>query len=290
MNIAANEELAHLQLPYHPLYFYAILLAVLALYVPVYRELATSLWQQEAYAQGPLVLLAVLALFGVHGAQLSRLAPTQNPLTGCTVLLAGLVIVWLGLTRASPTVMAASHIPVFAGIVMMLWGNRGLRRLWFPLLYLFFLIPLPGIFIEVITWQMKEWIAQASVGLLDALGYPVARGGMIILVGQYQMLIANACSGLHSMLSLSALGMLYTYLAARKEPVRALLLLCGMLPIALLANLVRTLVLLLVTFHVGDATGRYWHELMGTIIFVQALAMLLALDRTLVRTLPGRTP
>jgi exosortase len=292
MNVAATNRITTLVTPdverFRPIHLYAILLALLAAYVPVYRELATSLWHVEAYAHGPLILLAVLALIVAHRAELSRLAPTRRPLAGGLVLLAGLVMLWLGMMRAFPAWMAASHLPVFAGIVMMLWGQRGLRTLWFPLLFLVFLIPLPAIFIEVMTWQMKEWIALTSVGLLDALGYPVARSGMIILVGQYQMLIANACSGLHSMLSLSALGMLYVYLAARHDRLRAMLLLGGVLPIALAANVVRTLVLLLVTFHAGDAAGRHWHELMGTIIFVVALAMLLLLDRTLLLTLPGR--
>jgi exosortase len=292
MRDSAANRFATLETPesvhFRPIDLYAILLAILAVYLPVYRELATSLWHQEAYAHGPLILLAAVALTVAHRAELYRLAPTKRPLAGGLVLLTGLVMLWLGVMRAFPAWMAASHIPVFAGIVMMLWGKRGLRTLWFPLLFLVFLIPLPTIFIEVMTWQMKEWIALTSVGLLDALGYPVARSGMIILVGQYQMLIANACSGLHSMLSLSALGMLYVYLAARRDRLRAMLLLGSVLPIALAANVLRTLVLLLVTFHAGDAAGRYWHELMGTIIFVVALAMLLLLDRALVLTLPGR--
>lgn len=291
-NVSATKELTTLETPYgpqfRPIHLIAILLALLAAYMPVYGELATSVWHQEAYAHGPLILLAVLALVVANRAELSRLAPTGRPLAGVMVLVAGLAMLWLGVMRAFPALMAASHIPVFAGVVMMLWGKRGLRTLWFPLLYLVFLIPLPAIFIEVMTWQMKEWVALTSVGLLDALGYPVARSGMIILFGQYQMLIANACSGLHSMLSLSALGMLYAYLAARNDRLRVMLLLSGMLPIALAANILRTLVLLLVTFHAGDAVGRYWHELMGTIIFIVALAMLLVFDRTLVLTLPGR--
>jgi len=268
-----------------PRHLYAILFALLIAYAPVYRELAASLWHEQAYAHGPLILLAVLALMAARRAELYGLMLTPRPLAGGLVLLAGLVMLWLGMMRSFPAWMAASHIPVFAGISMMLWGAGGLRTLWFPLLYLVFLIPLPAIFIEVMTWQMKEWIALSAVGVLQAFDYPVARSGMIILVGQYQMLIANACSGLHSILSLCALGMLYVYLAARHDRLRVMLLLGCVLPIALAANVLRTLVLLLVTFHGGDAAGRYWHDLMGTIMFVVALAMLLLVDRCIVFTL-----
>ena len=268
-----------------PLNLYAIFFALLIAYAPVYRELAASLWHEQAYAHGPLILLAVLALIASRRAELYGLMLTPRPLAGGLVLLVGLVMIWLGVMRSLPAWMAASHIPVLAGISMMLWGARGLRTLWFPLLFLVFLIPLPAIFIEVMTWQMKEWIALSAVGVLQAFDYPVARSGMIILIGQYQMLIANACSGLHSILSLSALGMLYVYLAARHDRLRAMLLLSCVLPIALAANVLRTLVLLLVTFHGGDAAGRYWHDLMGTIMFVVALAMLLLVDRSIVFTL-----
>jgi exosortase len=268
-----------------PLHLYAILFALLISYAPGYRELAASLWNEQSYAHGPLILLAVLALIAARRAELYCLMLTPRPLAGGLVLLAGLVMLWLGVMRSLPAWMATSHIPVFAGISMMLWGARGLRTLWFPFLFLVFLIPLPAIFIEVMTWQMKEWIALSAVGVLQAFDYPVARSGMIILIGQYQMLIANACSGLHSILSLSALGMLYVYLAARHDRLRAMLLLGCVLPIALAANVLRTLVLLLVTFHGGDAAGRYWHDLMGTIMFVVALAMLLLVDRSIVFTL-----
>lgn len=292
MNVSATHRFTTKVTPddeyVRPMHLYAIVLALLAAYVPVYRELAADLWRQEAYAHGPLILLAVMALIAARSRELSRLSPSGRPLGGAVVLLAGIAMLWLGVVRSFPAWMAASHIPVLAGIVLMLWGRPGLRRLWFPVLFLVFLIPLPAIFIEVLTWQMKDWIALAAVGLLERLDYPVARSGMIILVGQYQMLIANACSGLHSMLSLSALGVLYAYLTARHDRTRSILLLSGVLPIALAANVLRTLVLLLVTYHAGDAAGRYWHELMGTIMFVVALAMLLAFDRTLIMLLSGR--
>ncbi len=293
LNVSATSHDASIGMPleqehYRMIHLCALLLGLLAAYFPVYRELAANLWRQEAYAHGPIILLAVLALIAARSRELSRLPPPGRPLGGTVVLLAGIAMLCLGIAWSLPAWMAASHIPVLAGIVLMLWGRPGLRELWFPILFLVFLIPLPAIFIELLTWQMKDWIALAAVGLLERLDYPVARSGMIILVGQYQMLIANACSGLHSMLSLSALGVLYTYLTARHDRTRSMLLLSGVLPIALAANVLRTLVLLLVTYHAGDAAGRYWHELMGTIMFVVALAMLLAFDRTLIMLLSGR--
>lgn len=265
-----------------------IMLALIALYFPVYRELAGTLWQQEAYAHGPLIVLACIGLMVARRSVLLKLTLTVHPAPGLMLLLVGLAMLWIGVTRSFPGWMTASHIPVISGIILMLWGGRGLRVLWFPVLFLFFVIPLPGIFIEVMTWQMKEWIAMSSVATLQALGYPVARSGMIILMGQYQMLIADACSGLHSILSLSALGMLYAYVSARQQPARAVCLLLSVIPIAMAVNGLRTLILLLMTFHHGDAVGRYWHDLTGTVMFLMALALLLVFDKSLVVLFRGR--
>ena len=173
MNVSATHRLTTKVTPddeyVRPMHLYAIVLALLAAYVPVYRELAADLWRQEAYAHGPLILLAVMALIAARSRELSRLSPSGRPLGGAVVLLAGIAMLWLGVVRSFPAWMAASHIPVLAGIVLMLWGRPGLRRLWFPVLFLVFLIPLPAIFIEVLTWQMKDWIALAAVGLVERL-------------------------------------------------------------------------------------------------------------------------
>jgi hypothetical protein len=70
------------------------------------------------------------------------------------------------------------------------------------------MIPLPGIIVDAVTGPLKQWISVIVVELLYGVGYPIARNGVILTIGQYQMLVADACSGLHSMYSLSALGTL----------------------------------------------------------------------------------
>jgi exosortase len=133
------------------------------------------------------------------------------------------------------------------------------------------------------TGPMKEAVSASAAGILYAAGYPVARSGVIVVIGQYQMLMADACSGLHSMLSLAALGVLFTYLIHRGGRVSKGLMLAAVLPIAFAANLMRTATLLLVTYHGGDAVARQWHEAMGVLALLGALGLLVGLEACLSR-------
>src|SRR5207344_1473437 len=98
--------------------------------------------------------------------------------------------------------------------------------------------------------------SSAAENILHAAGYPIGRTGVVLIVGQYQLLVADACSGLNSMFSLSALGFLYLYLMRRASVLHNALIVASILPIAFAANIVRVLVLILVTYHFGDAAGQ----------------------------------
>ena len=106
--------------------------------------------------------------------------------------------------------------------------------------------------------------------------------GVMLSIGQYQLLVADACSGLHSMFSLSALGSLYLYMMARKSWLRNAVILAAIIPIAILANILRVIVLVLVTYYFGDAAGRgFLHGFAGMVLFIAALFLLVGIDTTL---------
>ena len=114
---------------------------------------------------------------------------------------------------------------------------------------------------------------------------------MILTIGQYQMLVADACSGLHSMYSLSALGTLFMYIMARASRLHNAIMLASILPIAFVANIVRVIVLVLITYHFGDEAGQgFLHGTAGMVLMLVALACFFALDALLARVLPATTP
>ena len=138
------------------------------------------------------------------------------------------------------------------------------------------MIPLPGILVDAITGPLKQWISVIVVELLYRVGYPISRNGVILTIGQYQMLVADACSGLHSMYSLSALGTLFMYIMARRSKLHNAIMLASILPIAFAANIVRVIVLVLITYHFGDEAGQgFLHGAAGIVLMLVALAVLL---------------
>jgi exosortase B len=193
----------------------------------------------------------------------------------------------LGRSQSIIQLEVGSLIPVVAGALLILNGWRVIRALWFPLLYLLFLVPLPGIFVVAITGPLKQGVSIVAENFLYMVGYPIARQGVTLSIGPYQLLVADACSGLHSIFSLSAIGLLYVYISRHTRWLRNLILVASLIPLAILANVVRVVVLVLVTYHFGDEAGQgFLHGAAGLVLFVIALALLFAEDKLLGYALP----
>jgi exosortase len=175
-------------------------------------------------------------------------------------------------------VEVGSQIPVLAGAILLLFGWGALRVLAFPLAFLAFSVPPPGWVLDVFTVPLKAKISDWVVEALYRAGYPVAQNGVMIMIGPYQLLVADACAGLNSIFALSAIGILYVYLAGHSLA-RNILLLCATLPIAVAANVVRVAALVLIAYYAGiGATEGTYHELTGMALFAVALLLLLLLD------------
>jgi exosortase B len=265
----------------------ALLLGAAVMYVPTYVDLAHGLWQEEAYAHGPIILAVVAWLAWRQRAALVSAPSGGATVAGSVVLALGLAFYIIGRSQGVALFEVGSHIPVFIGALLLLLGWRGVVRLWAPLAFLLFLVPLPGFVIEAIAGPLKNLVSQVAEAVLYGAGYPIARAGNVLVIGQYQMLVAGVCSGLNSIYSLAALGLLYLHLTASGNVARTVCLAASIVPIAVAANFVRVLILILVTFHLGDEAGQsFFHGSAGMALFVTALLMLLGLDAVL-RRLPA---
>jgi exosortase B len=260
----------------------AVAAGALALYVPTYVTLARTLWRDDEYAHGPLVLGMFLVLAGLswRGARASR----PLPVAGGVLLVAGLALYVVGRALEIPLFEVASHIPVLAGAVLMVAGRAGFRAFAFAIAFLVFLIPLPGFVTDAIAGPLKELVSACVQSLLQFVGYPVERAGVVLSIGNQQMLVADACSGMNSLFALFALSVVYLHLTGPSRVSRLLLLLASVVPIAIAANIVRVAILVLVAHHFGDdAASGVLHTLAGLAVFVIALGLLIALDRFLPR-------
>jgi exosortase B len=262
---------------------------LLVLYVPTFYDLGTTLWQTEDHGHGPIVLAVVAWLFWRERHAWLRATSSGAPVAGAALLVFGLLLYVVGRSQDINIFQVGALVPVLAGTVLAMRGWRVLRALWFPLFFTLFLIPFPNVFIDAVTGPLKQAVSAAAENLLHAAGYPIGRTGVVLVIGQYQLLVADACSGLNSMFSLSALGLLYLYLVHRRSVLHNALIVASILPIAFAANIVRVLVLILVTYHFGDEAGQgFLHGAAGMVLVMAALILLLFLDGVLARVIRPR--
>lgn len=257
-----------------------VLASIVAVFVlPTMVFVAKSSWSTEQGAHGPIVLLTGIWLFVRHlpEAMTSATRPAGWKVAGLTAL----VIPAYAVARIGSIVELEGYL-MYAGLLVLLYSMVGLavmRRMWFPLFYLTFVFPPPDTIVAIVTQPMKIYVSLAAVRLLSLAGYPVGGEGVHIYIGQYQLLVAAACSGLNSLISLTALSLLYIYIRHQAEVRYALLLALLTFPVAVLANLVRVLLLILLTYHVGEAAGQgFLHEFAGLTMFVAALVLIMAAD------------
>lgn len=268
-----------------------IVVGLLILYVPTFYSLANGIWQEDEYAHGPIILAVILWLIW-DKRQILLDAPVRTaPLPGIALLVIGLLFYVVGNIMDIRILEIGALLPILAGSLVAMRGWNALRSYWFMLLFIIYLAPLPGVFVDAITGPLKQHISSIAEYILYTAGYPIARSGVVLTIGQYQLLVADACSGINSMFSLSAVGLLYLYLTQRKGWIHNGIIILSLLPIAFCANIIRVMFLVLVTYHFGDAAGQgFLHGFSGMVLFVFALISILFLDSILVKVLNRRNP
>ncbi len=263
-----------------------VFVGLAALILPSLFTLARQSWSHESGAQGPIILSTGLWLI-TQGwrktrAENSRSAPSSAVLS----FVVSIALYIAGRAYDFISLEIAGLIAVLVSITALYRGWRAITPMWFPILYLSFLVPLPGSVLTEITGPIKTGIAWAASGLLRALHYPVAREGVTLYVAQYQLLVEDACSGLNSLFTLSALSLFYIYVLHRGAWRHAALLLLAVLPAAIFANFIRVIILILLTYYAGNQVAQsYLHEAAGLVVFIVALVSIYAADKLIQHTI-----
>ena len=260
----------------------ALLVGFAVLYVPSYMALARLVWPTDEQGHGPIILAVSLWLLYSKRHEIAQAAGEPRRLLGGAVLAFGLLLYAFGRSQAILMFEVASQIAVLVGLILVFLGGRALRAAWFPLFFLLFMVPLPETVVAGVTGPLKSAVSAVAASLLYELGYPVGRAGVVLSVGQYQLLVADACAGLNSMFTLEALGLLYMNLMGYASAARNVTLAVLLIPIAFAANIVRVMILVLVTYHFGDEAGQgFVHDFAGMVLFMAGLVLMLATDKVL---------
>ena len=257
----------------------ALLIGAAALIVPTMFDVARFSWSTDQGGHGPIVLATGLWL-------LWREARTVTPIASRSIIwpasIAAVFLILYVASRITGTleIEAFAMYGAFLASAFMFWDSKTLRRLWFPLLYLALAIPPPDSVVAAITQPIKIMISRVAVDLLYALGYPIASSGVTIQIAQFELLVAAACAGLNSIISLSAICLLYVYLRHRSNPAYFLVLVLMIVPVTVFSNFIRVIVLILVTYYLGEATAQgFLHDFAGLLMFVVALLTIFVLDQ-----------
>lgn len=258
-----------------------VLAGLLVLYLPTYIDLARSMPGASSQGHELIILGLSLGLAWFRRKQIAAL-PVQSNRLGWLVLAGGIGLYVLGRSQDIMLFEVGSQIAVFAGVLLVLFGSAALRLLSFPLLYLIFMAPLPSALVDAFTLPMKMGVSIAVEQVLYLADYPISRTGVILQMGQYQLLVADACAGLHTLFTLEALGVLYMHLVRHHSLLRNVLLALWIVPISFCANVIRVLVLTLITYYFGDEAGQgFMHGFSGMVLFVSALMLIIGIDNIL---------
>ena len=255
-----------------------------AIAVPTLVRVAQQGWSTEQGAHGPIVFVSGLWLLWRAWPRAAPLA-TRGQGWLVALLVAVLLPAWY-LSRITAMIQLEGFLAY--GLVLCAayarLGAAALRQMLFPLFYLTFAFPFPSTVVDALTLPMKIDISHFSAWFLALFGYPVGGQGVMLQIGQYQLLVAAACAGLNSIVSLSALSLLYIHLRYGDRLAYALLFAILIIPIAMLANFVRVLILLLLTYHFGESAAQgYMHTFAGLVMFAVALVALGLADLLLQR-------
>lgn len=274
--------------PWRPLAPWLLLLLALSLlYGPTFVDLARTLWSTDQNGHGPIVLAMAAWFFWFQGRRIAAdpgIPRGSAPRVGWSCIAVALVLYTVGQSQGVHLLSVGSLLPMLLGIVLVYFGRAVAAKLWFAFFFLFFAVPLPGAVVDTLTHPMKIAVSWASEHLLWYAGLPISRAGVILNVGQYQLLVADACAGLNSLFTLEALGLMYMNIRRHESALRNSILAALIVPISFTANVIRVIVLCLITYYLGDSAGQgFLHGFSGMVLFVSALFLVMATDGLLRR-------
>jgi exosortase len=260
-----------------PLWQLAALVGLsLWLYWHTLAHLVGQWWTDPNFSHGFFVPLFSAFVIWHERERLARILP-QPSWFGLVILLAGLAELIVGRLGAELFLDRSSLLLVLAGALILFAGWNLFRAVLFPGAFLLLMIPIPTIVFNQITFPLQLLASQVAATVLPVLGVPVLREGNVINLPAMPLEVAEACSGIRSLMSLLTLAIIYGYLMEKRLWVRWLLALASV-PITVVANDVRIVGTgLLVQYWDPQAAEGYFHASWGWIIFVVSLVMLCAL-------------
>ncbi|MFN4266257.1 MAG: exosortase B [Aquabacterium sp.] len=261
---------------------------ILAFYaMTVFRLLqddSAGLWSQGEHSHGPIMLSLSLWLLvnRWRDAELSLAQQPSGQAWAWPALVLALALFVSGRALGIIYFEVGSFIPMLMSWILLLGGIPLLKVLKFPVFFAIFMIPLPGFLLDPISHFVKLKISILVSELLWAFDYPISHTGVVINIGQYQLLVADACAGMRTLFMLEAMGIFYLNVFRHSSWLRNIGLALLIIPISFAANMIRVLFLTLITYHFGDEAGQgFLHGFAGLVLFTTAMFLMMGIDSLL---------
>lgn len=248
-------------------------LLVLA-YFPILRKLVDQ-WMTDDDVSHGFFVPVVAAYIAWQRREVLQTLEWKPAWWGAGLMIWSGLQAYIGIMGAELFLQRTAFLEALVGLLLVLGGMTVIRQLWFPLMLLPFMIPIPSVIYNQITFPLQLFASQvAEIGLL-ALNIPVLREGNILELASQKLSVAEACSGIRSLLTLTFLSLVYAYVFDKKVWMRWVLLLCT-IPIAIIANAGRVTITGILSEIDTELANGIFHTMEGWVIFVIAFAMLAA--------------
>lgn len=253
----------------------AVVLALaIAVYTPILRGLVGNWIENEDYSHGFLIVPLSLYFIWERRDKLAAL-PIEPSWWGAPLLVLSSVTLFIGRLGVEFMNMRISFVLMLNGLALLLLGRRMYRALAFPLLFLFLMVPLPQSIVNTIAFPLQLTAAGLAVEALQWIGVPALVEGNIIHLANGPLFVAEACSGLRSLMALITLGVVFAYFFRRNLAER-LVIVASTIPIAIVVNAFRVALTGVLAYYFGpDAAGGVVHETQGLFTFGIAFLLLL---------------
>ena len=260
----------------------ALCTAIALMYASVFSSLVRQWASDDNYSHGFFVL-PLAAYFAWERRRALASAPVSGGMAGLFLLVGGLVVWAAGILGSDLFLTRVSMIGVAAGAIWFVWGQRHVRILAFPLLFLLLMIPLPAILFNQLAFPLQLFASRVGESVIVTAGIPVLREGNVLHLPGATLEVAEACSGIRSLVSLVMLGIVLGYFTGQRTGGRTVLALAAV-PIAIVANAARVAGTALAAEWVGpEAAQGFFHTFSGWLMFVVAFAGLLLVQQVLLR-------
>jgi exosortase D (VPLPA-CTERM-specific) len=260
-----------------------------ALYRDVVFKLVHDWGIDDNYSHGFLIVPIALYLVWERRSRLAAAVPRPSGV-GLLVVAVSIAVLGAGVLGAELFLTRISILGVLAGTILFLYGWQHLRILAFPVAFLLLMIPIPAIIFNQITFPLQLLASRFGELALNIAGVPVLREGNVITLSNTSLEVAEACSGIRSLVSLLTLAIVYGYIVDRRPWARVALALAS-IPVAIAANGVRVAGTGIAAHYFGpEAAQGFFHEFSGWLVFIVAFVMLFAVQRAIAWLAPDRAP